>query len=90
MIMITMPMLTWETVDPKAIYPFERYRAVSGSHEYRIFYGPEAASEVKPWILVNVVIQEIGGVPAHVFHGTYSTDDDAKKAAEQWEGPPPQ
>jgi hypothetical protein len=39
---------------------------------------------------VNLVIQEIGGVPAHVFHGTYSTDDDAKKAAEQWDGPPPQ
>jgi hypothetical protein len=36
------------------------------------------------------VIQEIGGVPAHVFHDTYSTDDDAKKAAEQWEGPSPQ
>ena len=82
MIMITMPMLTWETVDPEAIYPFERYRAVSGSHEYRIFFGPEAASEVKPWILVNLVIQEIGGVPAHVFHDTYHTHDDAKKAAE--------
>ena len=89
MIMITMPMLTWETVDPEAIYPFERYRAVNGSREYRIFFGPEAASEVKPWILVNLVIQEIGGVPAHVFHDTYHTHDDAKKAAEQWEGPPP-
>ena len=63
MIMITMPMLPWEMVDPKAIYPFERYRAVSGNHEYRIFYGPKAASEAKPWILVNLVIQEIGGVP---------------------------
>ena len=39
---------------------------------------------------MNLVIQEIGGVPAHVFHGTYSADDDAKKAAEQWDGPPPQ
>lgn len=90
MIMIIMPMLTWETVDAKAIYPFERYRAVSRNHEYRIFFGPEAASEVKPWILVNLVIQEIGGVLAHIFHDTYSTDDEAKKAAEQWEGPPPE
>jgi hypothetical protein len=90
MIMKTMPTLTWETVDPNAIYPFERYRAVSRNHEYRIFYGPKAANEAKPWILVNLVIQEIGGVPAHIFHGTYSTDDDAKKAAEQWEGPSPQ
>jgi hypothetical protein len=32
---------------------------------------------------VNLAIQEIGGVPAHVFHSTYSTDDDAKKAAER-------
>ena len=39
---------------------------------------------------MNLVIQEIGGVPAHIFHGTYGTDNDAKKAAEHWEGPPPQ
>ena len=88
--MIIMPTLSRETVDPKAIYPFERYRAVSRNREYRIFYGPKPASEAKPWILVNLVIQEIGGVPAHVFHGTYSTDDDAKTAAEHWEGPPSQ
>jgi hypothetical protein len=24
------------------------------------------------------------------IHGTYSTDYDAKKAAEHWEGPPPE
>ena len=36
-------MLTWKTVDPKAIYPLERYYAVSGNHEYRIFYGLKAA-----------------------------------------------
>ena len=29
------------------------------------------------------------GVPGHVFHGTYHTHDDVKKAAERWEGPPP-
>ena len=81
-------MLTWETVDPEATYPFERDRAVSGNHEYRIFFGREEASEVKPWILV---VREIKthGVPAHIFHGTYHTHADAKKAAEHWEGPPP-
>ena len=42
-------MLTWKTVDPKAIYPLERYYAVSGNHEYRIFYGLKAASQDCPW-----------------------------------------
>jgi hypothetical protein len=30
-------MLTWETVDPDATYPLERYCAVSADHEYRSF-----------------------------------------------------
>jgi hypothetical protein len=38
-------MLTWETVDPDAIYPLERYCAVSADHEYRIFYGLKAADQ---------------------------------------------
>jgi hypothetical protein len=33
-------MLQWETVDENATYPFERYRAVSGKREYRIFPRP--------------------------------------------------
>jgi hypothetical protein len=33
-------MLQWETVDENATYPFERYRAVSGKHEYRVFHDP--------------------------------------------------
>jgi hypothetical protein len=38
-------------VDPNATYPFERYRAVSGKHEYRIFHDPTgAASQDLPWI----------------------------------------
>ncbi len=81
----TMP--TWELVDPEAIYPFERERWREGNHEQRVFYGPGAASEAKPWILV---IRELGedGVWAHVFHDTYSTLEEAKIAAERWEGPP--
>ena len=50
-------MLTWKTVDRKAIYPLERYHAVSGNHEYRIFYGLKAASQDRPWVLV---IREVG------------------------------
>src|SRR4029079_13679761 len=50
-------MLTWKTVDPSAIYPLERYHAVSGNHEYRIFYGLKAASQDRPWVLV---IREVG------------------------------
>jgi hypothetical protein len=42
---------------PARDYPFERYRAVSGKHEYRIFYGPEAATQARPWILA---VREIG------------------------------
>jgi len=42
-------MLTRKTVNPKAIYPLERYHAVSGNHEYRIFYGLKAASQDCPW-----------------------------------------
>ena len=45
-------MLTWETVDPDATYPLERYCAVSADHEYRIFYGLKAASQDRPWVLV--------------------------------------
>jgi hypothetical protein len=59
--------LTWKTVDPKAIYPLERYHAVSGNHEYRIFYGLKAASQDRPWVLV---IREVGMActPAEAFN----------------------
>jgi hypothetical protein len=50
-------MLQWETADEHADYSFERYREVSGKHEYRIFYGPEAATQGRPWILA---VREIG------------------------------
>lgn len=77
----------WQTVDPNATYPFERFRAVRGRHEYRVFHGPDAASDVLPWILV---VREVGedGVLAHIHHGTYRTENEAKRAAGQW-GPSP-
>lgn len=80
-------MLQWEEVDENATYPFERYRAVSGKREYRIFRDPEER-KILPWILV---VREAGedSAHAHIHHGTYRADDDAKRAAEQWEGPPP-
>jgi len=81
-------MLRWETVDPEATYPFERYKAVSGNREYRIFYTPEA-SQVLPWILVVREKVREDGVHVHIHHGTYRTDVEAKRAAEQWDGPPP-
>jgi hypothetical protein len=76
-----MTMLQWETVDG-------RYRAVSGKREYRVFYGREEASQALPWILV---VREVGedGVHSYVDYHPYRTDAEAKKAAEQWEGPPP-
>ena len=79
-------MLQWEEVDLNAIYPFERYKAVSGKHEYRVFHDPTgAASQDLPWILV---VREApkGGVSTHVHHGAYSTIDWAKRHAELWEG----
>jgi hypothetical protein len=89
--------LTWETF-PNAIYPFARHHAVSGNHEYRIFYDREAASQGHPWILV---VREVGedGAQRQVHYANYPTDDslkraaelwdEAKKAADLWEGPPP-
>jgi hypothetical protein len=45
-------MLQWQEVDPTATYPSERYRAVSGKHEYRIFNDPEERhGEGLAWIL---------------------------------------
>jgi hypothetical protein len=83
-------MLQWETVDENATYPFERYRAISGKHEYRVFHDPTgAASQDLPWILVVREAPE-DGVSTHVHHGAYSTIDWAKRHAELWEGPPPQ
>ena len=77
-----MTMLQWGTVH-------ERYRAVSGKREYRVFYGPKDTSQHPPWILVVREAPE-GGVSTHVHHGAYSTIDWAKRHAELWEGPPPQ
>ena len=83
-------MLQWETADENADYPFERYRAVSGKHEYRIFYGPEVATQALPWILV---VREVGekGVRTRIHRGTHQTAYYAKRAAELREkDPPPQ
>ena len=78
-------MLTWKTVDPNAIYPLERYHAVSGNHEYCILYGLKAASQDRPWVLV---IRQVGTACTRM-RTIHNTADEAKKAAEQWEGPPP-
>jgi hypothetical protein len=77
-----MTMLQWETVDGRS-------RAVSGKREYRVFYGHAEASQALPWILV---VREVGedGDYTHVDYQPYRTDAEAKKAAERWEGPPPQ
>ena len=74
-------MLQWETVHG-------RYRAVSGKREYRVFCGSEEASQVLPWILV---VREVGedGEHTHVHYHPYRNDAEAKRGAEQWEGPPP-
>src|ERR1700754_1724404 len=68
-------MLDWDEVDPYATWPEERYRAVSGKHEYRIFLDPEGdhifpepdARKVEWWALV---IREdmANGVWRHVVH----------------------
>jgi len=78
-------MLTSETVDPDAKRPLERYCAVSAHHEYRIFYGLKAASQDRPWVLV---IREVGTACTRMCT-IHHTADEAKKAAGQWEGPPP-
>jgi hypothetical protein len=82
-------MLQWETVDPEATYPSDRYRAVSGKHEYRILHDPEECQgDGLVWILgVREVLE--GRVPTYVHYGAYRTDHEAKRGAEQWEGPPP-
>ena len=69
-------MLTWKTVDRKAIYPLERYHAVSGSHEYRIFYGLKAANQDRPWVLV---IREVGMACTRMCT-IHRTADEAKKS----------
>jgi hypothetical protein len=81
--------LTWKTVDPKAIYPLERYHAVSGNHEYRIFYDREAATQGHPWILVVREVGE-GGAHEHVHWTNYPTDDSIKRAAKLCDGAQPQ
>jgi hypothetical protein len=79
--------MQWETVDQGAIYLFERCLAVKGNYEYRIFYGPDAATQDRPWILVIREAAEDGAYDAHISN--HGTPDEAKLAADQWEGPPP-
>ena len=61
----------------------------SGQLEYRIFYGPDAATQDRPWILVIREAGEDGVYDAHIHHSIHGTPDEAKLAADQWEGPPP-
>jgi hypothetical protein len=74
-------MLRWETGDGYADYPLERYRAVSGNHEYRIFYDPGAATPAVPWILT---VRKVGeqGVRTEISRSTHHTAYHAKLAAE--------
>ncbi|CNH26098.1 Uncharacterised protein [Mycobacterium tuberculosis] len=77
-------MLNWETVDPNAILPLERYRAVRSSHEHRILYDPDRkAKHSRPWIL-NIRAIRKGAPKLHRFQRSYRTVDAAKRAAEQW------
>ena len=80
-------MLTWETLDPNATWPDERFHAVNGRRDYRIFDSPEAYTQpTVPWTLV---VRDLGedGIHTHVHLGNYRTDDEAKRAAEQWAAP---
>ena len=77
------------TVDSTAIYPSERERTVKGALEYRVFYGlGQTRHPDLPWIFI---IREVGadGVEAHIHHGAYRTDYEAKRAVVQWDGPAP-
>jgi hypothetical protein len=76
-------MLQWKTEDTEAIYPFERYRAVSSNREHRIFFRHPDERQVLAWILV------VREDDVHIHHGTYRSIEEAKRAAELWEGPPP-
>jgi len=70
-----------------ADYPLERYRAVSGKHEYRVFYGSEAPANALPWILVVREVAE-KGVRTHLHRGAHRTAYHAKLGAELWEKDP--
>ena len=74
-------MLQWETADENADYPFERYRAVSGKREYRIFYGSEEPAKAVPWMLA---VREVGetGEYTQIHRDTHQTAYHAKRAAE--------
>ena len=88
-------MLEWDEVDPYATWPEERYRAVSGKHEYRIFLDPVGehifpepdAKKVEWWALVVREDME-NGVWRHVVHRAKRTLAEVKRNAEQWEGQP--
>ena len=50
---------------------------------------PMRQPEDRPWILVIREAGEDGVYDAHIHHSIHGTPDEAKQAAEQWEGPPP-
>jgi hypothetical protein len=77
-------MLRWETAHEYADYPLERYRAVSGKHEFRIFYGPDATKAL-PW---KLVVREVSAAGSYtqIHRGVHRTAYDAKRAAELWQG----
>lgn len=82
-----MDSIQWQEVDPEAIYPEERYRAVSGEHEFRIFYDPNPEDDDAPQLAWILGVRELppGGVPIHVYLDAFRTEDEAKKGAEDLE-----
>jgi hypothetical protein len=66
----------------------EQNRAVSGKHEFHVFYDPESSrSQDRLWIMVIRELGEDGVHAPQIHHSIHFTEVDAKKAANQWAGP---
>jgi hypothetical protein len=84
-------MLDWETVDENAIYPFARYKAMSGNNnECRISYDPDGTDSPpgRPW-LAHILELRADGMHFHHFSEAYASLDEAKRGADMWIGPGP-
>jgi hypothetical protein len=79
-------MLNWETVDPEAIYPNPRFRAYSEKRHYSIF-----AQQDVGWHLHMTPVRTFDqygdgrGDGQARERSNFSTLDDAKRDAEEWE-----